>query len=514
MHEIILAIFILDLLFVPKALAKEVNVKVATRLGQSIIYRFSDFDERRLNFKFKSGKQERQIDPRDINTIYFDTTVSESDTQKISDTLDFFLLNDGNTARGIFKNMDSDEIKALILEDKLKDKKLKVSSVKKVTFSLSILDVDRREFGKGFKLFGKDIELELANEFASQIEKEAQPLDDTLVNSYVDRLGKKIAGLSKRPDLDYRFRVLNSNEINAFTIGGGRVYVYRGLIEQMDNESELAGVLAHEIGHNVGKHTVKQLSKTLLYNGIISATGELIKTQNKEWGEIFKEAGGIVSYFSLMKFSRDDEREADFLGVYNLYQLGYDPNGMVTLFEKFKKIQGHEPSKLEVFFQTHPKPSERMENTLGEINKLKIEYLKKDDQEFQKIKEYLQELPQPVMQKILVNDTLLVRANGYGWYTLEINTEVMKNCVLKGQFVAGGGSGNDIKTFIFDEINFINWKNGHNASSIYNSGKVTAGQIDLPINKSGNYYLVFDNTFSLLTDKTLIMVVWTEFTEK
>lgn len=492
--------------------AKDIALKIATRSGQELIYNFSDFDDKRLTFEFKLGKQEREIALKDVRTIFLDTTLSDS--QKMSDTLDIFSLKDGSTLKGIFKKIEGDEVKALILENGLKEKKIPNNSLKKIDFSLNILDVDRREFGKGFNLFGKDIELELANGFASDIEKEAQPLEDTLVNNYVDRLGKKIAAFSKRSDLDYQFKVLNSSQINAFTIGGGKVYVYRGLLDQMDNESELAGVLGHEIGHNVGKHTVKQLSKTLLYNGIISATGELINSKSEKWAEVFKEAGGAASYFALMKFSRDDEREADYLGVYNLYKMGYDPNGMVTLFEKFKKMQDHEPSKFEIFFQTHPKPSERMENTSSEISKLKVEYLKKDGPEFQTVKQHLLQLPQPIMKKVVIYDTLQVDAQTTRSYTIDLNTDILKNCVLKGQFVASGGSGNDIKIAVYDAMNYLNWQNGHSASAMYQTDKLTTGEFNLPIKTSGKYYLVVDNSYSWFTDKVIVVDAWVEYTEK
>lgn len=496
----------------PSLSAKDIPVKIATRSGQELVYNFSDFDDKRLTFEFKLGKQEREIALRDVRAIFFDTTFYDS--SKISDTLDVFLLKDGNALTGIFKKLESDEVKVLILENGFKEKKIPNNSLKKIDFSLNILDVDRREFGKGFNLFGKDIELELANGFASDIEKEAPPMEDTLVNNYVDRLGKKIAAFSKRPDLNYQFKVINSNEINAFTIGGGKVYVYRGLLEHMDNESELAGVLAHEIGHNVGKHTVKQLSKTLLYSGAILATGELISTKNEKLAQTFKDAGGVASFFALMKFSRDDERESDYLGVYNLYQLGYDPNGMVTLFEKFRKLQGTEPSKFEVFFQTHPKPSERIENTASEISKLKVEYLKKDDQEFQRIKQHLLQLPQPIIKRFVIYDTLQVAAQTTRSYTIDLNTEILKNCALKGQFLASGGSGNDIKVAVYDAMNYLNYQNGHSATAMYKTDKLTTGEFDLPIKTTGKYYVVVDNSYSWFTDKVVVIAVRVEYTEK
>jgi predicted Zn-dependent protease len=376
--------------------------------------------------------------------------------------------------------------------------------------------------------FGKDIEVALANTFASQLEQEAPPLNDALADNYLDALGRRIAAASKRSDLDYTFKVIDSEEINAFTIGGGRVYVNRGLIEQADNESELAGVIAHEIGHNVGKHTAKNLSKQLLYYGITAVGSELIEQKSEKWAEVFKQAGGVVSFFVTMKYSRDDERDADYLGVYNLYEIGYDPKGMVTLFEKFRKMQGYEPSRLEVFFMTHPKPSERMENAGVEIAKLDVQQLKNDDPEFQAVKLHLQQLPRPTLvseqatltpepttlNQVLVDDTLQIQAAGMAWYEFAVDTAVMKKCQLKGEFMAYGGAGNDIKADIFDQVNFLNWKNGHAVSSIYSSGQVTAGKVDLPMNSSGVYYLTFDNRFSLFTNKAIVVRLATEFTRK
>lgn len=494
-------------------LAKDLYLKVVTRQHQEIIYQFDGYDDDRLTFELKLGKKDREIGLRDIQSIYFDTTAITDSVVSV-DSLDNLIFRDGKTIKAMLKKIDKDEIKVSVFEDKLRDHKFPVAELQRIDFSLNILDVDRREFGKGFNLFGEGIEIELGNTFASQTEQEAEIIDDTLVNNYIDRLGKKIASFSKRPNLEYSFKVINTKDINAFTVGGGRVFVNRGLIDHVDNESELAGVLAHEIGHNVGKHVAKKISKTLLYNGILTATGELIKTESDKWAKIFEQAGGVVAFFSLMDFSRDEEREADFLGVYNLYAVGYDPNGMVTLFDKFKKLEGSEPSAFEMFFRTHPKSSERMENTTGEIAKLQVEYLKKDDPEFQRVKEHLAQLPKPVITKILVNDTLLVAAGNIGHYHFKLDLSNVDKYVLKGKFAAGGGSGNDVEAYLFDELNFANWINGHEAKSLYSSGRITVGEIQIDITKSGTYYVAFSNSFSLFSDKNVVSIIWVEYTEK
>jgi len=505
-----------------QVLAKDTFLKVLRRSGHVAVVKFSGYDDKKLDFEFERAKLKTDVNLREIKVVCFDTTLAAIEPGEIEDSFDVFTLADGVTVRGIFKKMNSSEVKALIQEDHLEPRSLPLASIKKVTFGLKVLDVNRREFGTGFNLFGKDIEVALANAFAPQVEQEAQPLKDAMADDYLNTLGRRIAAASKRPDLDYTFKVIDSEEINAFTIGGGRVYVNRGLIEQTDNESELAGVIAHEIGHNVGKHTAKNLSKQLLYYGITVGGSELIEQKSEKWAEVFQQAGGVVSFFVMMKYSRDDEREADYLGVYNLYEIGYDPNGMISLFEKFKKMQGYEPSRLEVFFQTHPKPSERMENAGVEIAKLDVRQLKSDDPEFQTVKLHLQQLPRPTVspeqpalcQMLVADDTLQVQAAGMAWYEFTVDTTIMKNCQLKGEFVASGGAGNDIKADIFDQVNFLNWKNGHAASSLYSSGQVTAAKVDLPMSQSGIYYLTFDNRFSLFTNKAIVVRFAAEFTRK
>jgi len=474
------------------------------RSGQQLLCKFENYDKKEMYFKVKFNNKKEKRNLREIASICFDTSSAAPKTE--DPVVDEFVLSNNKVMEGVFKGMDSDKIRIMLLKKDFKEIEIPIAAIKRINFSLQVLDVHRKEFGKGFNLFGKDIEIELAKSFASDIETETQVVTDTLVDNYINRLGRKIASFSKRADLHYEFKVVNSKVVNAFTVGGGRVFVNRGLIEQMDNESELAGVLAHEIGHNVGKHVTKQLSKTLLINGISALSNEIIKAKSKKWSEVFDTVGGLVSYFSLMKFSRDDEREADYLGVYNLYLAGYDPDGMVTLFQKFKKLQHREPSKFEVFFQTHPKPSERKENTIDEISKIskiKEKQLKNDNPSFRKVKQYLSSLSAPIIESLLVNQNSLVDPNAFAWNTLSIDLNLMKNCILKGSFVASGGSRNDIIVLLLDQTNFMNWKNGHQAFAVYNSGQTTAGDIELPISESGNYYLVLNNTFSIISKKAV-----------
>jgi Zn-dependent protease with chaperone function len=483
---------------------------VTSRDGQRQAFTFEDFDNKRLTFELKVGKKDRELDLRGISAIQFppNDTASVSPT---SDSLDVFMMVDGKTARGTFRRMDDQKVYARLTEGG--NKELRLASLRQITFSPSILDVDRREFGKGFNLFGDDVEVEIAKGFASEVEADAPVLQDAAVDEYVSDLGHRVAASSKRPDLPYEFKVVNSGQVNAFTVGGGKVYVYRGLLEQMGSESELAGVLAHEIGHNVGKHTVRQLSKTLLMQGIVAATGELVKTKNSEWGEALKSVGGVVTYFTTLKYSRDDEREADFLGVYNLYAQGMDPNGMVSAFETLKRNEAREPSRFEVFFQTHPSLDERIENTSGELRKLNLVSMRKDSPAFHAMEEHLGTLPRPIAKQVLAADTLRVEANVKRAWAWKIDTSVLKDCMLRGKFRAYGGSGNDIRVLVLDEPNYQNFWNGHKATPLYDSGVLTTAEFKVPVSETGTYHLVLDNTFSMFTDKAVVLSLVAEHTE-
>jgi hypothetical protein len=164
---------------------------------------------------------------------------------------------------------------------------------------------------------------------------------------------------------------VNSKEVNAFALPGGFLYVNRGLIETADNESELAGVLGHEIGHVAGKHSLKQISKQLLLMGIVLGTGLAVSTKSKRWGEVIMAGGGIGIMFAALKYSRDDERQSDWLGLESMTKAGYDPQGMMTIFQKLDRIakQGSGGPGL-AFLRTHPAPEERVRNMEREIQAL------------------------------------------------------------------------------------------------------------------------------------------------
>ncbi|MDZ7374832.1 MAG: M48 family metallopeptidase [candidate division KSB1 bacterium] len=231
-------------------------------------------------------------------------------------------------------------------------------------------------------------EVQMGQEFSREIARTYPILEDPEITAYFQRIGERIARSSDWPNLQYHFQVVNTADVNAFAIPGGWVYVHRGLIERADNVSEVACVMAHEIGHVVARHGTEMLTKQY---GIAIVTQLVLGQNPKLWQKITAE---LFTTAGILAYSRKQEYEADELGVQYAYRSGYDPNGMVTFFEKLLQLQEREPSLLEVWFSTHPPTSERIQRAKGLITKLppKTDFVR-DDPEFLRLRERLRALP-------------------------------------------------------------------------------------------------------------------------
>jgi predicted Zn-dependent protease len=166
------------------------------------------------------------------------------------------------------------------------------------------------------------------------------------LHRYLNQIGQRLVRRSQRPNIPYTFQVVNDRNINAFATMGGFIYINTGLIAKADNEAELASVVAHEIGHVVARHAVKQMQNAAISQGLLSATG-LEESTAVQLG---------VQLAFLLPNSREDELEADRLGLLNLQRAGYAPLGMVTFLKKLLKHSNGVPS----FLSTHPATSERL----------------------------------------------------------------------------------------------------------------------------------------------------------
>ncbi len=186
----------------------------------------------------------------------------------------------------------------------------------------------------------------------------------------VDRIGQRCAKASLRPGLPYRFHVIQSREINGFSLPGGHIYITTALLK-MANDNELASVLAHEVGHVVARHSLKTLKQSQEYNDIAKSLGELTGVAGDVARDLGVTLGQIVGAGLLTFHTREEEREADFLGVRTLPKAGFDPQGMVTMFQKLQHIEEQNSSLLGSLFSDHPDADERISNTRYEIARMK-----------------------------------------------------------------------------------------------------------------------------------------------
>jgi predicted Zn-dependent protease len=210
--------------------------------------------------------------------------------------------------------------------------------------------------GGDFNLISLEEEWQLGQQLAQDITRQISINNDAAVNAYVRGMGQRIVSQSPAPfnQLPWNFYVVNDPSINAFAVPGGHVFVHTGLIAAADNASELAGVMAHEISHVVARHSTEQLSRQ--YG--LSMLASLVLGQDP--GVLQQIAAQIVAGGALARFSREAEREADQLGIQAMYQAGYNPAGMASMFEELLEHRGSAPGRVEQFFSTHPLTEDRI----------------------------------------------------------------------------------------------------------------------------------------------------------
>ena len=228
-------------------------------------------------------------------------------------------------------------------------------------------DVDQignRKVGRGVNFYSLEREIAIGKQLAQDVERSAKLVDDPVVVEFVNRVGQNLVRNSDAR-VPFTIKVIDSDEINAFALPGGFFYVNSGLVLRADEESELAGVMAHEIAHVTARHGTKNATK-----GEIAqlAMIPLILLGPGGWaGYGIYQGLNFLIPLSYLKFSRDAEREADFLGLQYMYKAGYDPNSYVSFFEKIQAEERRKPGSIPKVFSTHPPTPERIQNTQKEI---------------------------------------------------------------------------------------------------------------------------------------------------
>jgi len=257
---------------------------------------------------------------------------------------------------------------------KSNDKKSKDAAKTKNKKKNSDVDnIGNRNINKGsINFISLDKEIAMGRQLAAEIERQVKLIEDPTINEYVNRVGQNLVRNSDAK-VPFTIKVVESDEINAFALPGGFFYVNSGLILAADDESELAGVMAHEIAHVAARHGTEQASKAELIN---FASIPLI-FMGGVGGFALRQAAGFLIPMQFLQFSRKDESEADYLGLQYLYKTGYDPGAAVSFFEKLQAKESAKPGSVSKMFSTHPPTGDRIE-----MSKKNIELVLPDKEQY------------------------------------------------------------------------------------------------------------------------------------
>jgi predicted Zn-dependent protease len=228
-------------------------------------------------------------------------------------------------------------------------------------------DVDaignRKIGGRGLgNWYSLETEIRMGKQYAMQVESTVKLVQDPVVTEYVNRIGQNLVRNSDA-QVPFTIKVIDSDEVNAFALPGGFFYVNSGLILAADEEAELAGVMAHEIAHVAARHGTRQMTRAQWAN---IGTIPLIFIGGGIGYGIY-EAAGLGLPLTFMKFQRNFEAEADYLGLQYMYKTGYDPQAFISFFEKIQAKEKKKPGTLAKAFASHPQTPDRIEKSQQEI---------------------------------------------------------------------------------------------------------------------------------------------------
>jgi beta-barrel assembly-enhancing protease len=224
--------------------------------------------------------------------------------------------------------------------------------------------IGNRDVGKGLDFYSLEHEIALGKQLAQQVDRSAKFIEDPVVNEYVNRVGQNLVRNSDAR-VPFTIKVIDSDVVNAFALPGGFFYVNSGLILHADEEAEMAGAMAHEIAHVCARHGTKQATKGDITQ--LAMIPAMIFIPYTWAGYAIYQGMNFMIPLTFLKFTRDEEREADFLGLQYMYKAGYDPNAFVSFFEKVEAIEKKQPGTIPKVFATHPPTPDRVEAAQKEI---------------------------------------------------------------------------------------------------------------------------------------------------
>ncbi len=252
---------------------------------------------------------------------------------------------------------------------------------------------EKPRFKPGFNFYKPAQDIEIGKQGVAEVEKEVPLLKDAAVENYIIRIGQNLVPFAPGyKEYPWTFKVVNSQDINAFALPGGFIYVNRGILEAADNEAQVAGVIAHEIGHVVMRHGTHRASQAQLGQGTLGILGGIFGGGSAA-GQAAQIGAGFLTTSILLKNSRGAESQSDDIGTYMLYDAGYDPRAMAEFFDIIGKKY---PQRTAQFFSDHPNP----ENRVKRVNKLIAslgppKQTRTDSAEFQAVKSRVLGMPAP-----------------------------------------------------------------------------------------------------------------------
>lgn len=216
---------------------------------------------------------------------------------------------------------------------------------------------------KSLVLIPSAMETSIGLGMAEQVQQTEKISPDTVWQKYLAEVGQKIVKVCDRKDIEYKFTVIESDQINAFAAPGGFVYFYTGLLREMKNESEMAAVMAHEISHVVARHSAKQIQATIGTQVALALLSGNSAEQNQA-RDLAINAGMALAFSG---YSRSHEREADKFGIIYMVKAGYNPNGAIAMFETLARLGGSQSNVFEKLLSSHPDTQERIANAKKQI---------------------------------------------------------------------------------------------------------------------------------------------------
>jgi len=234
-------------------------------------------------------------------------------------------------------------------------------------------EIGDRDVGKGVNFYSIEKEMAMGRQLALEVQKQSRMVDDPILGEYINRIGQNLARNSDAR-IPVSFQVIDSDSVNAFTLPGGYVFVNSGLIRLAETEAELAGAMAHEIGHVAARHSTRQQTREQIAN---LATIPLVLMGG--WtGYAVRQGVGIGIPMTFLSFSRQFEGEADLLGLEYMYKAGYDPTASIDIFERIESLEKTKPGAVAKVFATHPMTFDRIkmaQKNITEILPPKPEYV-------------------------------------------------------------------------------------------------------------------------------------------